>query len=88
MLLQLDITPLFKAYPFKFNSQCLKEEEFAKIAHEVWQNHKFLQEEGVQRCLLWKLKALKNQTKQWVKQNMRQKMIIFEKVEEDIEAAL
>jgi hypothetical protein len=41
VLLQLEITPLFKAFPFKFNSQWLREEEFAKIVHSVWKTKIF-----------------------------------------------
>jgi hypothetical protein len=48
VLLQLEITPLFKAYPFKFNSQWLSEKEFNCIVHSVWNDQKFLKEEGKQ----------------------------------------
>jgi hypothetical protein len=40
MLLQLEITPLFKAYPFKFNSQWLCEKDYNNILHEVWNDKK------------------------------------------------
>jgi len=88
VLLQLENTPFFIAYPFKFNSLWLKEVEFAQIVHDVWLDQNFLQEAGVQRRLVWRLISLKNQTKHWAKQQRLRKLSKLEKLEEDIEAAL
>jgi hypothetical protein len=48
----------------------------------------FFKRQGYNRRLVWKLKSLKNQTKQWAKQQRLQKLSKLEKLEEDIEAAL
>jgi hypothetical protein len=46
VLLQLEITPLFKAYPFKLNSQWLLDQDFIDIVQKVWNDPKFLFEGG------------------------------------------
>jgi hypothetical protein len=46
VLLQLEITPLYKAYPFKLNSQWLYEKDFNSIVHKVWNDQKYLSEGG------------------------------------------
>jgi hypothetical protein len=63
----------------------LREEEFSHIVHEVWKDHLFLQESGVQRRLVWKLKLLKQRVKNWAKQQRLQKHLKFEKLEEDLQ---
>jgi hypothetical protein len=72
----LDHAPVFlqlygnfqwKNYPFKLNSGWIHEEEFSHIVIEVWKDPKFLQESGLQRRLVWKLKSLKSTIKRWAK---------------------
>jgi hypothetical protein len=57
------------------------------IVHEVWNDQQFLQESGVQRRLVWKLKMLKQRVKLWAKQQRLQKHLKLEKLEEDLQAS-
>jgi hypothetical protein len=84
----LEITPLFKAYPFKLNSQWLCEKHFNNIVNEVWNDPKFLSEGGKQRRLVWKLKALKAHTKLRVKEIKCRDLINLEKMEDEIKVSL
>jgi hypothetical protein len=67
VLLQLDVTPLYKAYPFKFNSNWLMEQDFEDLVLALWNDQKFLTESNKQNRLVWKLKELKEATKKWKK---------------------
>jgi len=67
VIIQLEISPIFKAYPFKFNSQWLVDQDFTGLVHNLWKEPKFLIESGKQKRMVWKLKELKFKTKQWAK---------------------
>jgi hypothetical protein len=67
IFLQLDGIFQRKHYPFKLNSGWIHEEEFSQLVNEVWKDPKFLQESGLQRRLVWKIKSLKSVIKRWVK---------------------
>jgi hypothetical protein len=88
VLLQLEITPLFKAYPFKLNSQWLLDQDFIDMVQNLWNDPKFLCEGGKQRRLVWKLKDLKTSTKQWVKIRNNKANSHLMKLEEEIKSTL
>ena len=67
VIIQLEISPIFKEYPFKFNSQWLVDQDFTGLVHNLWKEPKFLIESGKQKRMVWKLKELKFKTKQWAK---------------------
>jgi hypothetical protein len=67
VIIQLEISPFFKAYPFKFNSQWLVDQDFTSLVHKSSKIPKFLIESGKQKRIGWKLKELKFKTKQWEK---------------------
>jgi hypothetical protein len=41
ILIQLENAPLYKAFPFKFNSIWLQEAEFVKLVHLLWKDPRF-----------------------------------------------
>jgi exonuclease III len=84
VILQFDLNCHTKAYPFKLNSLWLREDEFSRIVHEVWKDQLFLQETGIQRRLVWKLKFLKHRVKLWVLQHRSHSLMKLEKLEEDL----
>jgi hypothetical protein len=67
VLLQLDLPPLFKAYPFKFNPQWNKDQGFLMLVQNLWNDPKYLGEVGKQKRLVWKLNDLKASSKLWQK---------------------
>jgi hypothetical protein len=73
ILLQLDLPPLYKAYPFKFNPLWTKENEFILMVQKLWKDPKYLKETGKQKHLVWKLKDLKVITKVWQKDRKKSK---------------
>jgi hypothetical protein len=87
VLLQIENTSYPTAYPFKLNPTWLKENDFSQIVHEVWNDQQFLQESGVQRRLVWKLKCLKQRVKIWAKQQRLQKNLKLDKLEEELQAS-
>jgi hypothetical protein len=68
ILLQLDLPPVFKAYPFKFNPLWSLEIGFTSIVQKLWTDPIYLRETGKQKRLVWKLKDLKVLTKVWQKE--------------------
>jgi hypothetical protein len=84
VLLQLEIPPLYKAYPFKLNSQWLLEKDYNDLVHKVWKDPKILFEEGRQRRIVWKLKDLKTHTKIWVKERIGRNLLHLEMLETEI----
>jgi hypothetical protein len=85
ILLQLDGLFQRKFYPFKLNPGWLHEVEFSRLVTEVWKDPKFLQETGLQRRLVWKLKCLKMVVKRWVsfKNQTAQKL---DSIEEELQS--
>jgi hypothetical protein len=67
IVFQMDIVPVNKIYPFKFNPSWLLDVDFKSLVYLVWKDNKYLSEEGSQRRLVWKLRDLKQQTKLWSK---------------------
>jgi hypothetical protein len=65
IFLQLELTPRFKIYPFKFNTHWLNECDFRNIVFKVWQESMFLTERNAQHQMIWKLQVLKRLTKRW-----------------------
>jgi hypothetical protein len=63
----MDTTPVNKIYPFKFNPVWSKDDDFKCLVFSVWQDNKYLLEEGSQRRLVWKMRYLKQPTKVWSK---------------------
>jgi hypothetical protein len=46
ILLQLDLPPVYKAYPFKFNPQWSQELDFSLLLQKLWKDPKYLTEPG------------------------------------------
>jgi hypothetical protein len=89
ILLQLEMPPKFKAYPFKLNPQWLLDQEFELMVQALWNEPKYLGEEGKQKMLLiWKLKDLKDKTKHWQKLRYQQASAHLKGLEKDISSLL
>ena len=58
------------------------------LVKEVWLDQGFLMESDIQLRFVWKLKELKNQTKTWARIHRSEKLLILEKLEEELNAAL
>jgi hypothetical protein len=67
ILLQLDLLPVYKAIPFKFNSVSRTDKEFYTLVHNLWIDPLYLREPCKHKRLVWKLKDLKKSTKIWQK---------------------
>ena len=65
ILLQLDLLPVYKAIPFKFNPVWQNDKEFYTLVHNLWNDPLYLRETGKHNRLVWKLKDLKKSTKIW-----------------------
>jgi hypothetical protein len=61
--LQLEVPPIYKIHPFKFNPHWISEASFVELVVKVWNDPLFLVESGQQRRLIWKLKELKKKKK-------------------------
>jgi len=68
VLLQLEIPPIYKAYPFKLNSHGLHDDDYVALVYKIWKEPCFLSEGDKQCRIVWKLKELKIQTKLWYKE--------------------
>jgi hypothetical protein len=68
IILQLEMAPMYRSYPFKLNSLWVLEADYKALVYNVWKDPKYNSEAGYQRRLVWKLKDLKRQTKDWSKQ--------------------
>jgi hypothetical protein len=88
ILIQLETSPLYKVFPFKFNALWLRELDFVKLVHNVWNDPRFLLEGNKQVRLVWKLKELKIQTKTWIKEVKAREKLIMENLETEIEQFL
>jgi hypothetical protein len=67
IIFQMDLVPVSKNYPFKFNPLWLMDVEFSSLVNKVWKDEKYLFGRGHQRRLVWKLKDLKKHTKIWAR---------------------
>jgi hypothetical protein len=83
---QMEIRPRYKPFPFKFNSDWLREKEFVDLVHKTWLDPMFRIEDNSQKRLLWKLQVLKNQTKSWIKEFRERKLAKITSLESDIKA--
>jgi hypothetical protein len=84
ILLQLEIPPIYKAYPFKLNANWLQDKDYVALVHKVWKDPRFLTEGDKQCRLVWKLKELKCQTKIWVKEVKARDKALLENLEAEI----
>jgi hypothetical protein len=62
--------PIYKSFPFKLNPYWLQFQDFELLVQDLWKNPKYNDELDIQKRLLWKLKDLKDQTKQWQKHRL------------------
>jgi hypothetical protein len=85
VMLQRDGKCHYKSYPFKLNPLWLREDVFSRIAHVFWKDQIFLQDTGIQRRLVWKLKYLKSQVKIYALHLRSQTILKLEKLEEDMQ---
>jgi hypothetical protein len=72
---------MYKTYPFKLNFLWLLEDDFKTIVYNLWKDPKYYSELGCHCRLVWKLKDLKTQTKEWSKQregNLLKRMVFME----------
>jgi hypothetical protein len=67
ILLQLDLPPMYKSFPFKFNLMWSQDTNFSLLLQKVWRDPNYLTKEGKKKRLVWKLKDLKIVTKRWQK---------------------
>jgi hypothetical protein len=67
ILLQLELPPVYKAIPFKFNPVWRTEKDFITLVHKLWSDPLYLKEPCKQKRMVWKLKDLKKNTKSWLK---------------------
>lgn len=58
------------------------------MVQELWNNPKYLEEDGKQKRLIWKLKDLKDNTKQWQKQCYQDANAHLRGLENDINSLL
>ena len=65
IFLQLDLPPVYKAIPFKFNPVWKNDKEFYTLVHNLWNDPLYLWEPDKHKRLVWKLKDLKKSTKIW-----------------------
>jgi exonuclease III len=65
LLIQFENAPVYKPFPFKFNSLWLQEADFVNLVQNLWSDPRFLSEENSQQRMVWKLKELKFHTKKW-----------------------
>jgi hypothetical protein len=82
IFLQLEGDYQRKNFPFKLNLSWLKEADFSRIVGDIWKDTMFLQEPGLQRRLVWKLKCLKIEIKKWrrkYKKLLSHKLDVLEK---------
>jgi len=84
ILLQLDLPPVFKAIPFKFNPLWSLDNGFYSIVHNLWTDPKYLRESDKKKCLVWKLKDLKKRTKVWQKETRTLKNARLRGLEQEI----
>jgi hypothetical protein len=80
--------PIYKAYPFKLNPQWILEQDFVVMVQELWNDPKYLEEDGKQKRLIWKLKDLKDNTKQWQKLRYQEANAHLRGLENDINSLL
>jgi hypothetical protein len=85
IILQLDIGLSATAHPFKFNPVWLRDDSFATLASEVWNDVQFQLVEGAQRRLVEKLSLLKKSSKIMVERKKYSGTGIFKKLEVDLE---
>jgi hypothetical protein len=82
--LKLDLKPVFKNYPFKFNAHWLEDTAFVDLVAKIWNDPAFVSERNVQRRLIWKLHTLKLQTKIWYKEKNKRNKARLTKLDADI----
>jgi hypothetical protein len=85
VLLQLGFNINTVAHPFKLKLAWLRDDTFALIVQEVWNDHLVTQEAKAQRRLVEKLKQLKLRVKTWAKEKKTQDHSTFEKIEEELD---
>jgi exonuclease III len=88
VLLQLDLPPYYKAFPFKLNAQWIKDQDFVDLVYKVWKDPVFLSESGNQHRIVWKLKVLKTKTKSWYKEKLARNNEKLLALESDIKEAI
>ena len=87
ILLQLELPPSYKIYPYKFNAQWIIE-EFVDIVIKAWNDPIFLTEGGRKIRIIRKLQELKKQTKNWHKENPIRKKDKLVSLESDIKETI
>jgi len=70
VLLQLELPPFYKAYPFKLNAHWLNDQDFMDLVYKIWKDPVFLSEGGKKNRIVWKLQELKKQKKIRYKENL------------------
>jgi len=88
ILLQMELPPAYKIYPYKFNAQWIIEKEFVDIVIKAWNDPIFLTEGGRKIRIIRKLQELKKQTKNWHKENPIQKKDKLVSLESDIKETI
>ena len=84
IVLQLDSSSSFKAFPFKFNPLWSTDQDFIEMVQKLWSDPKYLLEVGRQRRLVWKLKDLKVFKRNWKKEERYRKSCRLYELEKEI----
>jgi len=84
ILLRLEVPPMYKEIPFKFNPVWLSERDFITLVHKLWNDPLYLQESCKKKRMVWKLKYLKKNTKSWLKIHNSLKIVRLSSLEQEI----
>jgi len=84
ILLQLEVSPVYKEIPFKCNPIWWSERDFITLVHKLWNDPLHLQESCKQKRMVWKLKHLKKNTKSWLKIHNGLKIVRLSSLEQEI----
>jgi hypothetical protein len=88
IVLQLELPPLYKSFPFKLNPYWLQFQDFDLLVQDMWTKPQYYDELDCQKRLLWKLKDLKERNKQWKKKRLDQSNTHLKELEYDITVLL
>jgi hypothetical protein len=88
IFLQLEVSPIYKHFPFKFNLHWLQEKYFVDLVKKIWNDPSFTTEGNRQLRLIHKLKELKKQAKLWYKDHQSKKTTSLVLLESEISLSL
>jgi hypothetical protein len=84
VFLQLDFGIIPIAFPFKFNSDLLKDEHLNNLVKDDWISRQNIPGEGAQTRLVGKLNSLKTKVKKWIAKQKKKEHLLLDNIEEEI----